>query len=50
MDGSDVLLGIQELLDGQEWTPDTLERIAALMIRGGYRIRDLDDIDREEGE
>ena len=43
----DVLLGIQELMDGVEWTPATLEAIAALMVNAGYRIRDLDDVDRE---
>jgi hypothetical protein len=43
----DLLLAIQELLDGVEWTPDTLASIAQLMVNAGYRIRDLDDVDRE---
>jgi hypothetical protein len=45
MNEYEILLAIQDLLDGQEWTPDTLEEIANLMIRSGYRIRDLDDRD-----
>jgi len=43
----DLLLAIQELLDGVEWTPATLEDIAQLMVNAGYRIRDLDDVDRK---
>src|SRR5690348_14620822 len=43
----DLLLAIQEILDGNEWTPDTLENIANLMVAAGYRIRDRDDVDRE---
>lgn len=38
-----LLLKIQELLDGVEWTPETLEQIADLMRNNGYRIRDLDE-------
>lgn len=45
-----ALLEIQTELDGVEWTPDTLERVAAIMVKAGYRIRDLDDVDREELE
>jgi hypothetical protein len=47
MTESDLLLAIQELLDGVEWNSDTLERIATLMVASGYRIRDCDDFDRE---
>jgi putative SOS response-associated peptidase YedK len=43
VNAQDLLLAIQELLDGVEWTPDTLEAIAALMIKGGYQIRDMHD-------
>lgn len=45
---SDVLLAIQEKLDGVEWTPDTLEEIAQLLIDNGYRVRDRDDCDQGE--
>jgi hypothetical protein len=38
-----TLLRIQELMDGAEWTSDTLGDIAELMIRAGYRVRDLND-------
>lgn len=46
MNDNELLLAIQELLDGVEWTPDTLEEIANLMTASGYRVRDLDDRDR----
>ena len=45
MTPSDALLQIQELMDGVEWTPDTLDEIARVMRRADYRIRDLDDAD-----
>lgn len=45
MSNDDALLAIQELLDGVEWTPDTLDEIARIMREAGYRIRDLDDRD-----
>ena len=45
MDDHELLLSIQELLDGVEWAPDTLDCIASLMIQSGYRIRDVDDVD-----
>ena len=44
----DLLLAIQERLDGVEWSSQTLEEIADLMVKSGYRIRDLDDFDRED--
>jgi len=46
MDDHTLLLAIHELLDGVEWSPDTLEQIAQLMMDSGYRIRDVDDVDR----
>lgn len=46
MSDHDLLLAIQEKLDGVEWTPDTLEEIADLMHDHGYRIRDRHDGDR----
>jgi hypothetical protein len=45
MTSDDAMLKIQELLDGVEWTPDTLNEIAAIMIEAGYRIRDKNDND-----
>jgi len=39
----EAMLAIQELLDGTEWSADTLDRIAAIVIAAGYRIRDLND-------
>jgi hypothetical protein len=35
-----ALLAIQESMDGVEWTPDTLERIAEILEQAGYRVRD----------
>jgi hypothetical protein len=43
----EAMLAIQQELDGVEWTADTLERIAEILHRAGYRIRDLDDRDTE---
>ena len=48
MNDHEALLAIQELMDGVEWSPDTLDEIAAVMRRAGYRIRDTDGIDPEE--
>jgi hypothetical protein len=42
MDDHALLLAIQELMDGVEWTPDTLERIAELMTESGYTVRDTE--------
>jgi hypothetical protein len=49
MSDHEAMLAIQELMDGTEWNADTLEAIAEIMVRAGYRIRDLEDVDREEG-
>ena len=43
----DLILEIQERLDGVEWTPGTLNEIAHLLVESGYRVRDLDDRDRD---
>lgn len=40
MTDHDLLLAIQELLDGVEWTPDTVEDIASILHENGYTIRD----------
>src|SRR5439155_15080322 len=48
MNDHEALLAIQELMDGVEWSPDTLDEIASVMRRAGYRIRDTDGIDPEE--
>ena len=48
MTPNDALLRIQELMDGVEWTPDTLDEIARVMRRADYRIRDLNDDDIPE--
>jgi hypothetical protein len=43
MTDTELLVAIQQLLDGVEWTPDTLERIAELLNANGYRIPDQED-------
>jgi len=43
MSDHDLLLAIQELLDGCEWTVDTVAAIAAMLDDNGYSIRDTDD-------
>lgn len=43
MQASDALLAIQELMDGVEWTPDTLDQIADILRDAGYRVRDLNE-------
>ncbi len=50
MNDQHALLEIQNALDGVEWTPDTLERIARVMVAAGYRIRDLEENDRDDLE
>jgi hypothetical protein len=41
MTDHDTLLAIQELLDGVEWSIDTLTHIASLLTEAGYRVRDI---------
>jgi hypothetical protein len=43
MNDHDIVLTIQEIMDGCEWTSDTMSLIADLLTENGYRIRDLDD-------
>lgn len=40
-----ALLAIQEAMDGVEWNSDTMEEVATIMVRAGYRVRDLNDTD-----
>lgn len=42
MNDHDLLLAIQELLDGTEWSADTIEQVALLMEQNGYHISDFD--------
>ncbi len=48
MDDHQAMLAIQEQLDGVEWSSDTLDRIASILIGAGYRIRDTGDVDRDD--
>jgi hypothetical protein len=38
MNDHDIVVAIQDLLDGQVWTPDTLAEIAKLLQDNGYSI------------
>lgn len=48
MSDHEIVLAIQELLDGQEWTDDTLEIIAMLLVNNGYQVHDMDGNPREK--
>jgi hypothetical protein len=50
MNDHDAMLAIQELMDGVEWSPDTLDAIAQIMVAAGYRLRDLNEVDIEESD
>lgn len=43
MNDHEAMLAIQELMDGVEWTPQTLNQIADIMEKAGYRVHDIDD-------
>lgn len=38
-----ALLDIQELMDGVNWSPNTLDAIAEVLENAGYRVRDTDE-------
>jgi hypothetical protein len=42
MNDHDIVLEIQQLLDGTEWQVDMLEKIASLLDENGYKIRDIE--------
>lgn len=44
MNDSQTLWAIRDLMDGQEWTPDTLNQIADLVRATGRDIRDTEEI------
>jgi hypothetical protein len=46
----DLLMAIQELLDGVEWDSDTLEDIATLLNDNGYQVRDPNDLEDEDDD
>ena len=43
MTDNEILLAIQQEMDGVEWSPDTLDAIAQLLNANGYAVADLDD-------
>ena len=45
MNDHDLLLAIQELLDGVQWDGDTLCEVARLMEENGYHIGDSTIVD-----
>jgi hypothetical protein len=44
-----TLLEIQKLLDGRVWTLATLDEIAEAMRVAGFRIRDIDEVEEDDG-
>lgn len=48
-DDHDLILAIQELLDGTEWHSGMLEQIGEWLQASGYRVRDIDDMDTPLG-
>jgi hypothetical protein len=38
-----ALAAIQAVLDGVEWTPDSLDAIATILVEAGYPVRDIID-------
>lgn len=44
MTDHDIILAIQEAMDGVEWNADTLQFIAGLLDNNGYHIRDIDEV------
>lgn len=43
MTDRELLLAIQKVLDGNEWSPDTAEAVARLLNENGYPIAPPDD-------
>jgi hypothetical protein len=43
----DAMIEIQRLLDGEEWSPDTLDAIAEICRRAGYPVRDTSETTAE---
>jgi len=41
MNDHDLIIEIQRLLSGTEWTADTLADIAALLEEAGYEIEEI---------
>jgi hypothetical protein len=39
MDDKEILLAIQELLDGTQWYTETVDQISMIVERAGYPIR-----------
>lgn len=41
MSESEALFKIQEILSGNEWSPETIDEIAEVMEKAGYSIEDI---------
>ena len=42
MSPHEAMLAIQEIMNAEEWSPDTLDGIAEVLNEAGYPVRDLD--------
>jgi hypothetical protein len=45
MSDHEAMLAIQRLMDGTEWSADTLEAIADILLAAGYTLRDYDPVE-----
>jgi hypothetical protein len=45
---NEAVSAVREVLDGEEWTADTLDCSLAILMQAGYQIRDLNDKDSDD--
>ena len=49
MSPHEAMLAIQEMMNAEEWSPDTLDGIAEVLNEAGYPVRDqVDDLEQPE--
>jgi hypothetical protein len=48
MSDAEIVQAIHELLDGTEWTPDTVMAIASLLHNAGYVVRTREEAEYQE--
>ena len=48
MDDKEILLAIQELLDGTQWYTETVDQISMIVERAGYPIRTFGEMGQVE--
>jgi hypothetical protein len=50
MNDHEIILAIQDLMDGTAWDSSTMNDICQLLVNNGYAIHDLDGRIYEESE